>query len=191
MALSNWDTFAMDHTGTPCLGTFISTKGVKVEIYKNWIFLKDQAWSKIGERYIVPYTMHLYTSRLRYSDVEVASLFVGQTIYMAVWEGYEDEDNTLPAFRGMIGIGTMGHHSDSKDYIGATEKQIAKLKKFLNTQTTTYSVNIPKTLANLDLSKGKRYNQGDMFFHNHLGLPSQCSTVGNAKETLFMQILKG
>jgi len=180
----------MDHTGKPCKGEFISTKGVKVEIYKNWILLKDQAWSKVGERFVVPYTMHLYTSRLHYSNVSVASLFIGRTIYMAVWEGYENwEKYDAPPFAGMVGIGTMATGGKNK-YIGVTKEHIAKLKKFLNTQTTTYAVNIPKTLANLDLSKGKRYNQGDMFFHDYLGLPSQCSTVGDAKEPVISKMLK-
>ena len=180
----------MDHTGKPCKGEFISKRGIKVEIYKNWIHLKDQAWSKVGERYVVPYTMHIYMSRLHYGNVSVASLFIGRTIYMAVWEGYENwKKYDAPPFAGMVGIGTMATGGKNK-YIGVTKEHIAKLKKFLNTQTTTYAVNIPKTLANLDLSKGKRYNQGDMFFHDYLGLPSQCSTVGDAKEPVISKMLK-
>lgn len=41
MALSNWDTMSMDEKGKTLSGEFVSPLGVKVEFYKNWIYVRE------------------------------------------------------------------------------------------------------------------------------------------------------
>lgn len=89
----------------------------------------------------------------------------------------------------MVGIGTSGYSSKG-GYVGVTEKQINRLKKFINSKTTVYAIQIPEILKNIDLTKGKRYNQGDMFFHNNLGVDKNCSVVGRAEEPFITKLTK-
>lgn len=189
MALSNWDTFAMGHNGNPCRGIFVSGQGVSVEIYKNWIYLKDKSWNKIGERFVRTYVMQIYDARIDYKDVCVASKFINHTIYMAVWS-YKFNEDDIDEYKGMVGIGTMAHSDKEDKYVGVTDKQIKRLDKFLKTKTIIYVVQIPEILQKLDLNKGKRYNQGDMFFHDKIGLDTQCSNVGEAQDTHFGKFIK-
>ena len=182
MALSNWDTFAMTHESKPCGGGFTSPRGISVEIYKNWIYLKDEDWNKVGDWHPV---MEIYDSRMSYKDVFVASKFTNHTIYVATWSGY-DYDKTI---MGMVGIGTMGHDVKG-EYIGVTAKQIIRLKNFLNSKSIVCSVEIPKIFKNLDLQKGKRFNQGDKFFSKTIGTDIQCSSVDETKEPIFSQLIK-
>ncbi len=194
MALSNWDMFAMDHNGNPTTGKFVSPLCVEVEIYKRWCDIKDKdAW--VGGNYSrpEPYIMQFYEGRIRYRDVSVASLFKNYTIYLAVWSGDEENkdagvENT---FTGMVGIGTNGF-SYKGEYTGVTQKHIDRLHKFLNTKSIyRYTeIDIPKTLASLDLSKGKRFNQGDRFFHDTMGYDRQCTNVGKAKEPHLIKAIK-
>jgi hypothetical protein len=187
MALSNWDTFALNEKGEPCSGVFKSPEGVVLEIYKNWLYLKDEkVWNKSCDR-PSPCIMQMYNSRLGFKDISVVSEFVGHSIYVAVWSGYEYEnDNTIT---GMVGIGTRGFSSD-KGYVGVAEKQILRLRKFLNAKTTVYAFQIPEALKNIDLNKGKRFNQGDMFFHKNLETDLQCSKPGSAEEPMILKMIK-
>jgi len=182
MALSNWDTFAMDHENKPCCGVYISPQGISVEIYKNWIYLKDKDWNKVGYWHPV---MEIYDSKMSYKDVNIASKFINHTIYVATWSGY----NYDKSVKGMVGIGTMGHDVKSQ-YVGVTAKHLIRLKKFLNSRSIVYSVEIPQVLKNLNLQKGKRFNQGDKFFSKTIGTDIQCSSIDEAKEPIFSRLIK-
>lgn len=41
MALSNWDTLAIDTAGNPCDGSIRGEEGSSVEVYKNWLYVND------------------------------------------------------------------------------------------------------------------------------------------------------
>jgi hypothetical protein len=189
MALSNWDTFAIDHRGNPCKGEFISPDGIKVRIYKNWLYLSDNSWGKIGERYVRPYSMEIFDSRLAVKDTRLVSLFVRGSIYVAVWSGYENvTDNDEDSLKGMVGIGSSGYSNDK--YVGISDKQLIRLRKFLNESTTVCEITIPTIFKDIDFSKGKRFNQGDMFFHEAIGLEKQCSEIGSAEEPILSKIFR-
>jgi len=183
MALSNWDTFAMTHENKPCGGVYTSPRGISVEIYKNWIYLKDKDWNKVGDWHPV---MEIYDAKIHYKDVNVVSKFINHTIYVATWSGYDDNDNSL---RGMVGIGTMGHDVKGQ-YVGVTARHLIRLKKFLNTKSIICSIEIPEVLKNLDLQKGKRFNQGDKFFSKTIGTDIQCSYIDEAKEPILSHFIK-
>lgn len=45
VALSNWDTLAIDHNNNSINGVIKSKMGVTVRIYKNWLYIEDNiAW---------------------------------------------------------------------------------------------------------------------------------------------------
>ncbi len=106
MALSNWDTLAIDHEGKSTNGVFISPLGVQVEIYKNWLYVRDEkAWQE-GGSYIEPTIMHINEGNLHYKDVDILAKRGPQKgIYVLVYSGWE-HSNTFVA---MAGSGVSGY----------------------------------------------------------------------------------
>ena len=145
-------------------------------------YLKDKDWNKVGDWHPV---MQIFDSKMSYRDVDIVSKFINHTIYVVTWCGYDYDKST----KGMVGIGTMGHDVKGQ-YVGVTAKQLIRLKKFLNEKSIVYSVEIPQVLKNLDLQKGKRFNQGDKFFSKTIGTDIQCSSIDEAKEPIFSQFIK-
>lgn len=184
MALSNWDTFAMNEKGEPCKGEFVSPLGVNVGIYKNWIYVRDEiAWQE-GGHFIKPTIMEIYDSIVRYKDVSIISKSEDGTIYMVAWSGWSHK----ATLKGITGIGCYGYADDK--YVGVTNEQLKRLKKILNTEYECGWYSVPEEFKNIDLSKGKRFNQGDMFFHEQLGTDKQCSVIGDAGEPILSKALK-
>ena len=187
IALSNWDTLSFNEKGEPVGGIFRSPMGVDVEIYKNWIYIKDKAaWQKGA--YAEPFIMEIWKSELCYKDVHVVSDFVENSIFVAAWSGWMHE-NTL---KGMVGCGVYGFDSNG-EYVGVTRTHLSYLKLFLESKypfkERIYFI-IPNSLKDIELENGKRFNQGDMFFHKEIGTNTQCSTIGKAEEPVMMKILK-
>ncbi len=181
MALSNWDTFAMNEKGEPCKGEFISPLGVRVTIYKNWVYVYDEvAWQENIKCHQKPCVMEIFKSEMQYKDVVIVSDFIDNTIYLAVFSYTEP-------LTGMVGVGSYGFDDDGK-YVGVTKTHLRKLKDFLETETNYFS--IPVELKELSLKDGNRFNQGDMFFHEKLGIDKQCSVPGKAEEPILMKMLK-
>jgi len=188
MALSNWDTFAINEKNDSCRGEFISPLGVKVKVYKNWLSVEDKvAWRK-GSGYIEPVVMKIYTSEIEYMDVNIISEYQYQyteeygadddfnrTLF-CIWSGW-CWDNTI---KGIVGI---------CKFDDIQKEDIEALRVFLNKSDNRYE-RIPNIFKNINLSKGKRYNQGDMFFHETLGTDTQCTVPGEAKLTVFEKLIK-
>lgn len=183
MALSNWDTFAMNEKGEPCKGEFVSPLGVCVAIYKNWIYVRDEVAWKEGGHHIKPTVMEVFRSELEYKDISIVSDFIDNSVFVAVWIGWEHK-GTL---KGMVGCGVCGFDEEG-EYVGVTEKHIDVLKDFLNTERDYFQ--IPSVLSKLSLGKGKRFNQGDMYFHEKLGTDKQCSVPRKAEEPFLTIMLK-
>lgn len=183
MALSNWDTFAMNEKGEPCK-EFKSPLGVEVEIYKNWIYIRDEAGWQEGGQFIKPTIMEIHSSIVRYKDVTIISKSEYGTVYIVAWSGYSHKND----LKGMTGIGTYGFRGNK--YVGVTDLQLKRLKKFLNKEQKVGWYDIPKEFKDMDFNKGKRFNQGDMFFHEQLGTDKSCSEVGRAKEPILSKALR-
>jgi hypothetical protein len=109
MALSNWDTYALNLKGEPSDGTFTSPAGISVEFYKNWLYVHDpRAWHE-GLGFVKPVIMEVNHGQLRYGDVNVVSARGPQNgIYAAVWSGWESAKEPEQQLRGMVGIGCSG-----------------------------------------------------------------------------------
>jgi hypothetical protein len=73
MALSNWDTLAVDENGESTNGVFISKLGVSVEFYKNWLYVRDEKAWQDGGRFVSPTVMQIEEGTLSYKDVNIVA----------------------------------------------------------------------------------------------------------------------
>ena len=125
--------------------------------------------------------MEVNSSCLVYKDVNIICVqrptkHCDITTFFCVWSGWEHE-NTM---NGIVGI--CQYDNIQPDAIGKLHE--ALIKDFDN----DYRI-IPKTFKLIDLSKGMRFNQGDIFFHDKIGTDRQCTVPGEAKGTMFSQLL--
>jgi len=182
MALSNWDTLAFDEKGESSTGDFTSKLGVEVEVYKNWLYVRDEkAWVD-GGQFVKSTVMQIQHGEITYKDIHVVALRGPQNgVYAFVWSGWEHE-KTLT---GMIGIGVYGY-DDRGEFIGVTTDSLEWFKE----QIKTGDLDVPKVLKEIDLSKGQRFNQGDAFFAQHLGEGIPATPPGEAGPTVVSQIIK-
>jgi hypothetical protein len=121
MALSNWDTLAVDETGQATNGVFESPLGVKVQIYKNWLYVTDpRAWRE-GGAFVANTIMEVNEGYLRYLDISIwAKRGLKNGVYAVVWT---HKYNPFEV-KCMIGIGCSGY----KDQV---EEQLKKLGRLL------------------------------------------------------------
>ena len=181
MALSNYDMLVLNHKGEPCRGEFISPFGIKVKVYKDWLYVDDTfGWTKKGG-FAEPTVMEVNSSCLVYKDVNIVcdqrpTKHCDNTTLFCIWSGWEHENN----MSGIVGICQFGNiQPDAID-----ELHEVLIKNFDSDYCT-----IPEIFKLLDLSIGKRFNQGDMFFHDKIGTDAQCTVPGEAKNTMFGQLL--
>lgn len=186
MAISNWDSMALNQDNKPCEAKLISPCGVRIDIYKNWVSVGDEkAWDE-NCGFIKDNVMHITNAELKYKDLNILVQTKGYTVYLIAWHGWEHKGD----MKGIIGIGTYGY-DDEEEYIGVRHNELEELDIFRKKEFGDYN-EVPKKLKELDLSKAKRYNQGDLFFHEHLGTPTNCSEVNaNVKEPIVMELFFG
>lgn len=86
MALSNWETLAVNAKGEPINGVFVSKLGVKVDFYKNWLYVADEAAWVEGCRYTKPTIMNVDSGEFTYKDVTIiAKRGPQQGIYAVIY----------------------------------------------------------------------------------------------------------
>lgn len=128
MALSNWDTLAVDHTGKPCRGLFTSPKGISVEFYKNWLYVRDpKAWHE-GSSYVKPTIMQISHGSLTYGDVQIEAIRgpkngIYALVYSTQYPDYRIDEGKVsitegsklkdPVTTGMVGIGCYGFRNEA------------------------------------------------------------------------------
>jgi hypothetical protein len=180
MALSNWDAFAMNHKGEPCDGTFTAPSRVRIEIRKNWIYISDKKIWDDTCIFTKPIVMKFTHGAIEYKDITlVAKIGNKNGIYFAIWSGYDGlQEDPL---KGMVGIGCYAYKGNR--CVGVEKKEVDVLQKFLSSE----NFDIPDSLRNLPLDKGKRFNQGDCYF---AGVDTSLTDVGKAENTIFSQIIE-
>lgn len=185
MALSNWDTLAVDEHGNPTNGVFVSPMGVAVKVYKNWLFVEDEkGWAK-GGRFVEPIVMEVQVGHLVYKDVAVYAVRGPKIgIYFAVWVGHE-------ARSAMLGIGCYGYKESEPEseeevpYLGIEHAEVEHLKALL--KAWAEACDIPEELVQVPFERALRFCQGDAFF---IGPDSAATKPGEAeKETILTQII--
>lgn len=100
MALSNWDTLALNQDG-PCDGNFVSPLGISVGIYKNWLYVLDPQMARAGGRFDASTgtVMQVDAGSISYHDVQIEAVRGPQAgIYTVVQDGDQV----------MIGCGVYG-----------------------------------------------------------------------------------
>lgn len=186
MALSNWDTLALDEKGEPSTGDFTSKLGVNVEVYKNWLYIRDEkAWDdKSGWQR--PTVMQISHGSITYKDVNIVALRGPQNgVYAFVWSGWE-HDKTLV---GMIGIGVYGF-DESSEFVGVLPDSLDWFENKIKEGDWGGDSSVPAALLKIDLRKGQRFNQGDAFFAQNLGGGIPGTPPGEAQPTVMSQIIK-
>lgn len=191
MALSNWDTLALDHENKPTSGSLMSTvSGVEVEIYKNWIYIHDEKAWQDGEAFSKPIVMSIECGEVRYKDICILAFRGPQSgIYVLVWvEGHAQ------VTVGMLGIGVYGY-DDSNKWIGVLKSSLdwfkteVLYKRESIDSDSEYLHEIPDFFRSLDLTSSVRFNQGDMYFAEKAGLPVQATPPEEVEEPHLHRIL--
>ncbi len=183
MALSNWDTFALNHKGEASDGSFES-HGTSAEIYKNWIYIRDPQMWREGLSYVEPTIMELNEGDLTIGKLHIRAVRGPKSgIYAVVWTGHEHDDS----IQGMVGIGCYGFDEEG-EWVGADDAEVEFFKGKLTEWASEYE--IPKLFAELDLQQGQRFNQGDAFFGKALGTEIPTTEPGEGEEPLLIQALK-
>lgn len=156
MALSNWDLMAVNAKGEPTNGIFVSKSKVTVEIYKNWIYIRDpEAW-RDGGPYVNDTVAQVNDGNLQYKDVHIAAKRGPKNgIYAVVTSKRYDHappkgckhcgrksepgkkgekefhaGNCPVVFDAMLGIGCYAYEGDK--FVGVTQKEVKFLKDWVN-----------------------------------------------------------
>lgn len=211
MALSNWDTMAVDLDGKPASSSFTSPSGVTVEVYKNWLYIRDpKAWRE-SSSYEEPTVAELSNGELCYQDVTIAAKRGPQEgVYAVIWvPGYKYQpkdgklDYALPE-RGMIACGVYGY--DGHDFVGVRPESVqwfiyqlrGQHKEFYDIDGRQIGIDVsdwdcgagfPKRVRTLDFSQAVRYNQGDAFFADRASVPVDSTKPGEAGPTVLSQLI--
>jgi hypothetical protein len=177
MALSNYDTLAVNEKGESINGVLVTPLGVRVEIYKNWLYVYDSAAWRKGGAFVKPCIAEIQHGELRYLDLSVCAVRGPQDgVYVVAW--YDEQE-----IHGIAGCGVVAYVGNAlvgvlRDSIGWFQ---AKLRKF----------DVPTMFQNLDFADAKRCNQGDRFLARGLGLPSADTPVGaQAPVTILSKLVK-
>lgn len=137
IALSNWDTFALNQDSEPIRGYTENIDGVGIEIYKNWIYIHDRL-AKYGVNQVQPqaFDAEYANGHYGYTGDVVAEFQHGELIYgkwhiyaergpkngvyvVAESHKYTEDKNGKPQqvdIEVMVGCGVYGFLSDFEVY---------------------------------------------------------------------------
>jgi hypothetical protein len=209
MALSNYDTLVIDEKGKSINGVFVSPLGVRVEFYKNWLYVQDERAWQAGGAHVKPTVMEVREGDIKYKDVQILAFRGPQNgIYAVVWNWDHKKDVTS----GMIGCGVYAY--SGKKFVGVRKQSARWLRKKLN-ETYTYSMlmpvlskrkgttydmkqkdctaplyDVPKEFQGKGLEQGLRFNQGDAYFARASGRSTPASKCGEPSTPILTQMLK-
>lgn len=181
MALSNWDTLAIDLDSKPIAGSFTSPLGVQVAFYKNWLYVYDaKAWRK-DSGYSEPCVMNVNEGELVYLDVQIRAIRGPQQGVFAVVTSGSSYGKTL---QGMVGCGVYGFKDET--WVGVNEESVKFLRHYLDTTDE-----FDQKIRGVKLDGALRYNQGDMYFAANAGMDPQATKPGDAKEPQINKMIRG
>lgn len=189
MALSNWDTLAVNEKGEAINGVFTSPMGVTVEFYKNWLYVRDEKGWVEGGAFVKPTVMEVQHGYFTYKDVHIIAARGPQGgIFACVWSGSEwAKPSTVT---GMVGCGVYGY--EDHDFVGVTAVSKSWLKAWLTETDEAGDPNVdaPKVFTQLDFDKTLRFNQGDAYFAKHLGRDVPATPVGEQEAPALEKAIK-
>lgn len=119
--LSKWVTLAWNENGEPCEGRIeiegvFEAEGIVVEIFKNWLYVRDEkAWRK-NSGYMKPIIMMISQGQLEYYRFKIiASRGSNNELFTVI----ECNNKDFTEKRQLIGISCRGYYDDK--YVGVTE----------------------------------------------------------------------
>ena len=130
MALSNWDDKAWDVKGNPMPSIIefgiisVEFGTVSVEVYKNWLYIKDAAAWDENSGYRFPTIMEISEGYIRYKKIIIHAIRGPQNSIMARVECGYDNDAVMYA------IGAYGY-DDNGDFVGVLPETVAEFRKWL------------------------------------------------------------
>lgn len=218
MALSNWDTLAVDFSGKSCEGIFKAPSGVEVEIYKNWLYVRDEkGWQSKPPTYIHPTVMEISEGCLQYKDVHIMAIRGPQSgVFAVVYAGEYGKE------LGIVGMGVSGYDYPSEgpceavwvgvrpstaewfqDKLRATHTRrdimrgggpVGPNGEFRDTASPMvceeHDIDAPEIVRTLELTVAKRFNQGDAYFAKHLGEPVPSTVPGKSEPTILSNMIE-
>lgn len=129
MALSNWDTLAIRSDGD-IYGVLTTPAGVEVEIYKNWLYVRDpDAWRE--GRFTAPTIMEVTSGEITYRDLTVNAWRGPQNgVFVVAIAGWRENPTAVMVGCGVYGFDEqdpddeadpkwIGVHRDSVDFLRA------------------------------------------------------------------------
>lgn len=179
MALSNWDTLAVDHTGAPLAeASFRAADGTSVRFYKNWLYVGSEALWRPGCGFDCP-TIERIDEGVRSIGALTIRAARGPRdgVYALV-----HERRAGGVIRAMAGCACDGYQGEAWVGIGAAE--VEALARLLAAQPEP-------SLRRIDLSRARRTNQGDALIAGRFGVPTPDSAAGQAEEPLLSDLLRG
>lgn len=194
MALSNWDTCAFNEKGEPTNGAV--TKQLKdgttsgVEIYKNWLYVKDTGMWKDGRSFSEPVIAEINEGRAIISGFRIYAKRGPQRSVLAFVEaGWKHSTDPELKYKCMAGIGCYGF--DGEKWVGVQKATFDALVGWLDELVDDYVVD-KDYLKLIRESDPLRMNQGDSFFADRFGEPelSVATKIGEPKNPIILQVLK-
>lgn len=184
MALSNWATLAWDENGKPCKGRIevervFEAEGIVVEIYKNWLYVRDEKSWREGSGYMKPIVMTISQGQLEYYRLKIIARRGSNDELFVVIE-YNNKDSTEK--KQLIGIACYGYDGD--DYVGVTEDSKKEFFDWIKNSREDWWPSI-----DIDIEKIKDFkvfNQGDIYLAKELGI----NTPVNTDEPILSKALK-
>lgn len=177
MALSNWDSCAINTEGKPISAIF-TYENITVELYKNWIYV----FEKGKEKHIAS----IQSGDLIIGDVHIYAIRGPQEgIYATIWSGQE-YNNTID---GVLMIGVYGFENEK--WVGIKESSLKWFKNklnLINEEHDEFDYNVPEKIReSFKIENMLHYNQGDAFFANAFNVEIPAFEVGKVEKPLILQ----
>jgi hypothetical protein len=191
MAMSNWTLLAFDNEGAPCSGEAEFPSGLRVELYKNWVYLHHpQMWTE-NQSFVSDTIAQVNSGDLNIGGVNIiVERFRGNGIdydsAAFVLATYQEWSETPQFFAGIVDYGYVG-----EDYIGLSSDTYQHFLTWIDAQVGEYSSKARKAWVDkVHASNGLSANQGDLYFSQVIGTDSQAVTPGDTPpEPIFMKLL--
>lgn len=136
MALSNYDTLAFDDAGHPCSGILSidsNEHDIGVQIYKNWLYVRDSRIWNEGARYIKPTVAEIHSGTVMLSNFEIEAIRGPQnSVFALVTATFPKEQGSKEYMhRKMAGIGCYGYEDQLTSFRRMFKEEYAAIPKWL------------------------------------------------------------
>lgn len=175
MGLSNWALAAINENGEGTNGVFVPEETVELEIYKNWLYVRDK--DNQGETHFHgPCVMRINEGAIEYRNTTIlAARGPKNGIYLVAYTGnlFGEGEN---AWSAILGIGCYGY-GEQEQWVGIEKEDVDYLERIIDT-------NFDGPITSVPLDNLVQINQGDAFFAAQLGVEVPVADIGHAVEPI-------